>query len=103
MPSEDAMDLLLLGAISMASLTVGLFFLRFWKDTGDRLFLFFAISFLLEGLNRAALGLSVNPNEDQPFFYFVRFLSYVLILIGIVNKNWKKAKQYDHAETTRIH
>lgn len=87
------MDLLLLGAIAMASLTVGLFFLRFWRDTRDRLFLFFAMSFLLEGLNRAALGLSRNPNEDQPFFYFVRFLSYVLILIAIVNKNWKKSIQ----------
>ena len=85
------MNLLLLGAIAMASVTVGLFFLRFWKDTGDRLFLFFAMSFLLEGLNRAALGLSPNPNEDQPFFYFVRFLSYVLILIAVVNKNRKKS------------
>lgn len=86
------MEFFLLGAIAMASLTVGLFFLRFWKDTGDRLFLFFAMSFLLEGLNRAALGLSGNPNEDQPFFYFVRFLSYVLILIAIVNKNRKKGR-----------
>jgi uncharacterized membrane protein HdeD (DUF308 family) len=96
------MDLLLLGAIAMASLTVGLFFLRFWKDTGDRLFLFFAMSFLLEGLNRAALGLSRNPNEDQPFFYFVRFLSYVLILIAIVNKNRKKNIQSKPSRTTNI-
>jgi hypothetical protein len=86
------MEFFILGAIAMASLTVGLFFLRFWKDTGDRLFLFFAMSFLLEGVNRAALGLSGNPNEDQPFFYFVRFLSYVLILIAIVNKNRKKGR-----------
>ena len=39
------MDFMLLGAISMASLIAGLFFLRFWKDTGDRFFLFFAVSF----------------------------------------------------------
>ncbi|HEX6435777.1 MAG TPA: DUF5985 family protein [Candidatus Binatia bacterium] len=42
------MDFMLLGAISMASLIAGLFFLRFWKDTGDRFFLFFAVSFLIE-------------------------------------------------------
>lgn len=96
------MDLLLLGAIAMASITVGLFFLRFWKDTGDRFFLFFAMSFLLEGLNRAALGLSSNPNEDQPLFYFVRFLSYVLILIAIVNKNWKKTRPSKPSQTTNI-
>jgi uncharacterized membrane protein HdeD (DUF308 family) len=96
------MDFFLLGAIAMASLTVGLFFLRFWKDTGDRLFLFFAMSFLLEGLNRAALGLSRNPNEDQPFFYFVRFLSYVLILIAIVNKNRKKSEPSKPSQTTNV-
>lgn len=84
------MDLMLLGAIAMASLIAGLFFLRFWRDTKDRFFLFFAISFLVEGLNRAALGLTGNPNEGQPFFYFVRFLSFLLILIAIVQKNMTK-------------
>lgn len=87
------MDLMLLGAISMASFVVGLFFLRFWKDTGDRLFLFFAISFLIEGINRWALGLSGNPDEGRPFFYFVRFLSFLLILIAIVQKNLSKRKR----------
>ncbi|HUK41297.1 MAG TPA: DUF5985 family protein [Candidatus Acidoferrales bacterium] len=89
------MNLFLLGAIAMASLVIGLFFLRFWKNTGDRFFLFFAVSFLIEGVNRAALGLSVDPNEDQPFFYFVRFLSFILILIAILQKNLIKTAQPD--------
>ena len=84
------MDFMLLGAISMASLIAGLFFLRFWKDTGDRFFLFFAVSFLIEGVNRAALGFSDDPNEGRPLFYFVRFLSFLLILIAIVQKNMIK-------------
>jgi uncharacterized membrane protein HdeD (DUF308 family) len=87
---ELRMDFMLLGAISMASLIAGLFFLRFWKDTGDRFFLFFAVSFLIEGVNRAALGFSNDPNEGRPFFYFVRFLSFLLILIAIVQKNMNK-------------
>ena len=85
------MNLMLLGAIAMASLVAGLFFLRFWRDTGDRLFLYFAISFLIEGGNRAALGMSADPNEGRPFFYFVRFISFLLILIAIVQKNIGKA------------
>jgi len=84
------MDLMLLGAIAMGSLIAGLFFLRFWKDTGDRFFLFFAVSFLVEGFNRAALGLSSDPNEGRPFFYFIRFLSFVLILLAIAHKNRRK-------------
>ena len=90
MPSEVIVDLMLIGAIAMASFVAGLFFLRFWRDTGDRLFLFFAVSFLIEGVNRAALALNENPNEGQPFFYFVRFLSFLLILVGIIQKNLTK-------------
>jgi hypothetical protein len=81
------MNLLLLGAVSMASLVVGLFFLRSWKQTGDRFFLFFAASFFIEGFNRAALGLSSHPNEDRPFFYVVRLCSFLLILLASVVKN----------------
>ena len=51
---------------------------------------FLAVSFLIEGVNRAALGFSNDPNEGQPFFYFVRFLSFLLILIAIIQKNMTK-------------
>jgi len=81
------MNELLLGAIAMAFVTAGLFFLRFWKDTRDRFFLFFAVSFGLEGLNRALLGLSQGLNENEPIFYLVRLLSFILILIAIIDKN----------------
>ena len=84
------MNLALIGAIAMACWTAGLFFLRFWKDTKDRFFLFFAISFFAEGLNRFGLAMTANPNEDRPFFYFVRFLSFLVILIAIADKNWSK-------------
>jgi hypothetical protein len=84
------MALMLLGAIAMGSAVAGLFFLRSWKRTQDRLFLFFAISFFVEGLNRFALGLSPDPDEARPFFYVVRFLSFAIILIGIVDKNRSK-------------
>ena len=87
------MDLLLLGAIAMASLVAGLFFLRFWRDTGDRLFLFFAISFLVEGVNRWALGMSGDPNEGRPLFYIVRLLSFLLIISAIVQKNLGKDRR----------
>jgi uncharacterized membrane protein HdeD (DUF308 family) len=81
------MNQLLLGAIAMASFTIGLFFLRFWKKTRDRFFLFFAVAFSLEGLNRTLLGLNYNSNENEPIYYLVRLISFVLILIAIVDKN----------------
>ena len=83
---------MLLSAISMASLVAAMFFLRFWKKTRDKFFLWFAVSFAIEGINRAALGLSQDPNEGQPFFYIIRFLSYLLIVIAIVSKNLATSK-----------
>ena len=85
------MTLMLIGAIAMGSIAIGVFFLRSWKKTGDRLFLFFSASFFLEGLNRFVSGLSDKPDEASPFFYVVRFVSFLLILIGIAGKNWFRA------------
>ncbi|HTM07459.1 MAG TPA: DUF5985 family protein [Verrucomicrobiae bacterium] len=79
---------LLIGAVAMASLIAAMFFLRFWHNTRDRLFLYFAFSFGIEGVNRVVLGLTGNPDEDRPFFYFVRFISFLLIIIAIVEKNF---------------
>jgi hypothetical protein len=81
------MNQLLLGAIAMACVTVSLFFLRFWRKTRDRFFLFFAASFFVEGVNRAVLGLASIPSEAEPFFYIIRLISFLLILIAIVDKN----------------
>ncbi|MEP7342530.1 MAG: DUF5985 family protein [Acidobacteriota bacterium] len=84
------MGQILLGAIAMASLVVGLLFLRSWRDTRDRFFLFFATAFAVEGLNRVVLGLSNVSEETAPYFYLVRLFSFLLILAAIVDKNRKK-------------
>lgn len=93
------MNLILLGSIGMASLVAGLFFLRFWRDTRDRFFLFFSVSFFVEGLNRFALAMTTDPNEGRPFFYFVRFLSFLLIIVAIADKNMAKRPGDRPAET----
>ncbi|HET9792443.1 MAG TPA: DUF5985 family protein [Candidatus Angelobacter sp.] len=77
----------LLGVIAMSSLTAGVFFLRFWRDTRDSLFLAFAVAFLIEALNRTASLLLVQPNEGTPWIYIVRLFAFLLILGAIVNKN----------------
>jgi hypothetical protein len=71
----------------MGFLVAGLFFLRFWRETKDRLFLAFAVSFFIEAVNRAALALSDKPNERAPSFYLLRLLAYLAILVAIADKN----------------
>jgi hypothetical protein len=77
----------LTGAIVVASMAVSLFFFRFWRSMRDRFFLYFALAFLIEGLNRLAVNLSDLMREDIPVFYLVRLISYGLILLAIWEKN----------------
>jgi hypothetical protein len=77
----------LLGAICMAALTASAFFLRFWRVTQDRFFLFVAASFCLEALSRAVLAFSAHPREGDPQLYIIRCIAYGLILVGIWDKN----------------
>jgi hypothetical protein len=50
-------------------------------------FLFFAIAFFVDALDRVALGLTAGSAEHEPFFYGVRLLTYGLIIAAIVDKN----------------
>lgn len=87
------MNELLIGGIATASLLVGLFFFRFWRATRDRFFLFFAISFWLEGLNRFLISRLVGPNETEPLYYLLRLLAYGLIIVAIIDKNRTGARK----------
>ena len=80
-------DGFLLGVISTASVTAGLFFLKFWRATRDTFFLLFAASFIIEGVNRASLVFLDRPNEGNAWVYLVRLLSLLLILAAILKKN----------------
>ncbi|MFC5478481.1 DUF5985 family protein [Massilia suwonensis] len=75
------------GAICMGSLLIALFFLRFWRDSGDRFFLYFAASFFIEGLHRLYSALHDAGGEDSPLHYLIRLLAYGLILWAILEKN----------------
>lgn len=77
----------LTGAIVMASGVIALFFLRFWRSTGQRFFLYFALSFLVEALHRAYAAWDGGGNEDSPYHYLVRLVSYGLILWAVLEKN----------------
>ncbi len=81
------MQQMLSGAIAAGWLTAGLFFFRFWRRSGDRFFLWFALSFWLEAIDRVALGLFVGGQEDSPVIYGLRVVAYGFILYAIWQKN----------------
>jgi Family of unknown function (DUF5985) len=79
----------LLGAIAMASSIAALFFLRFWRQTHDPLFLLFSLAFAVDALMRLTLGLVSVSDEHEPLFYIARLVTFALILVAIINKNWQ--------------
>jgi amino acid transporter len=84
----DALKALVSGAMVMGYLTAGLFFLRFWRDTRDRLFAIFAGAFFLLGIQRAVLTVAVHDGDTgSVWIYMLRLLAFLLILFAIVDKN----------------
>ena len=77
----------LLGAVTLGTSMAGVFFLRFWRTSGDRLFLFFALAFFVEVVSRICMALMAASSEEDPFIYILRFISYGLIAWAIVDKN----------------
>ena len=75
------------GALFAGYLVASLFFLRFWKRTRDRLFVFFATAFAILAAQRLLLGLSTAPTEDVTYLYVLRLAAFVMILWAIIVKN----------------
>ena len=87
----------LTGIIAMAFWVAGLFFLRFWRDSRDRLFLMFALAFWTLAATRVALVMSGIKTHDENnasyAIYILRLLAYLLIIYAIIDKNWLVSRQ----------
>lgn len=80
---------LISGALVAGYLVAALFFLRFRRETGDRLFLAFAVAFAILAGQRLALALIPSSNRGDTIIYGLRLLAFVLILVAIADKNRK--------------
>ena len=84
----NGLTVFLQGFSVAAAFVAGLIFLRFWRESRDRLFVHFAIGFWLIGASWAALGVFGAPAEEaRPYVYGLRLVAFLLIVTGIVVKN----------------
>lgn len=83
----DDIGSLLAGAIAMASCVAALFFLRFWRQTRDGFFLYFAAAFALDAVTRFVLSAADLSEETEPLVYLARLVTFCLIIVAIVRKN----------------
>lgn len=87
MSASPTIMLFTAGAMSAGFFIAGLFFLKFWTRTRDRLFAAFAIAFWLMGLNQAVAGFSRHAQAENSTAYLLRLAAFVLIIIAVLSKN----------------
>jgi hypothetical protein len=87
MTLHSQLIVLLQGICAGAAGAIGLLFLRFWRESGERLFGYFAIGFWLMAINWTLLGLNNPTADNRPFIYVLRLLGFLLIIGGIIEKN----------------
>lgn len=83
------LKLFLHGATVMGSMACALFFLRFWRQSRDRLFAFFGLAFVALAVNWTLLTLFDAPDESRHYIYLLRLVAFGLIIFGIWDKNRK--------------
>ena len=75
------------GLITMGYAVAGLFFLRFFTVTGDRLFASFAAAFWLLAINQALVSILSIENEATSAIYLLRLIAFIFMILAIVSKN----------------
>ena len=78
---------MLAGALVFSHFVAAAHFLRFWRRTRDRLFLDFAVAFLLFALDQLATSIPNVVDRTAGYEYLLRILGFVLIIIAIIDKN----------------
>jgi hypothetical protein len=75
------------GAVFFGYVVVGLFFCRFWRQTGARLFAAFALAFFILAIERAMmLAFSTEP-INLPLIYITRLVAFLVIAWAIWDAN----------------
>lgn len=82
------------GALVALCSVAALFFLRYWRTSGDRLFAWFSLAFAMLAGSWAWIFATASPEaEGRHYAYLVRLIAFVLIIAAIVDKNRRSRSQ----------
>ncbi|MBI1901095.1 MAG: hypothetical protein HYS13_08295 [Planctomycetia bacterium] len=84
---------LMTGALAMALIVAALFFFRYWRETRDRLFALFALSYVVMAADRLAHAFYQEVHGDP--YYWIRLAAFVIIILAIVDKNRSRPAKPD--------
>ena len=71
------------GFLTFGYAVAALFFLRFWRESRERLFAYFAAAFLLLASQRVLVSF-VAPSD---VFFVVRLAAFIVILFAVYDRN----------------
>jgi hypothetical protein len=73
-----------------AAFANGLFFVRFWQRSRDRLFGYFGAAFWLLAVSWMLLA-TINPEGDaRAYIYGLRLVAFLLLIVGMIDKNRRR-------------
>jgi len=80
----------------------GLFFLKFYKASGDRFFRLFSFACWFLALERVALLFVADPfasiptpqNKSESWVYLFRLVAFIIIVFAIVDRNRRNASKH---------
>ena len=78
---------LLSGCIATGLAVVALHFLRFWRQSGERLFAMFGAAFAIMCVNHVALAFVAPDDESRVAIYGLRLVAFAMILVALVRAN----------------
>ena len=88
------MKIFMWGVLAMASCGAALFFLRYWRESRERLFAYFALAFAGLAANWTGLAIIDHPAAEarQAYAYVVRLIAFLILLVGIFDKNRRSGR-----------
>ena len=85
--TREVTGLLLSGVLISLYCVIALHFLRFYRDTRDRLFVMFSVAFLLLAVQRIGLAYAAVNSTDATILYGLRVVAFGIIVFAILDKN----------------
>lgn len=90
------------GGAAISCLAAAVFFVRFWRESGDRLFLCLAAAFSCFAINYSVLGLLPLADEWRAYAFALRLVGFVAILIGVTLKDRELAEHLRAGEKDQL-
>ena len=81
------------GALLMGCFVIGLKFLKYWRLSRDRFFVFFAAAFWIFALGWGLRAFIASQGEHGYLAFLPRLFAFVLILVAIFDKNRRSANE----------